>query len=591
MGYRPSRTIPLMLAMIALLLISACTTSPTPTATAVSVLTSPTAASTTATQQPAASATAAQPATTPTTASTGSATATGTSGTPTAGTQATPQVTATQPAATATAAQPASTPSGTATGQASEVSAVPGVNPYIAGQVPATAPQPPVRYTIDVSLDPKNNMLHGNARIRFTNTSKTTWNEVFFRTYPNAFSDQALAQKAFFGQMQETYPNGFDPAWMKIMTNTQSFTLQPDSYGAQTSLRYQPPQPIASGASAEVTIPFDAKIPQAQHRFCVWNDIYALGQWYPMLAVYDEGKGWFKDPYYANGDPFYDYISLFDVRITVPADFQVASTGIETEATPSADGQTKTHRMVSGLVREFAFATSARYKVSETKAGDVTVRSFAPAEAGNANATAAQYAADAINYYSRTYGQYPYKVMNIAATAFPGGMEFPNVVFIGTALYPRPGTLEFVIAHEVGHQWFYGMIGNNEVQAPFLDEGITEFSTYAYAYDKYGGPEQAMAKLGRGFRLPAPNPSQEAGLMRRSVTSFNSFQDYNTVIYDYSAEMLLRFRDAIGTDRFNKIMQAFFQQYKYKNATVDDFLNVVRETGGQDAYDWLKPYS
>lgn len=582
MGYRRSRNILLLLAMIALLLLSACTTAPTPTATPVSVLASPTAAPATATAPPAVGATATQPGSTPTTGATA-----------TTGTQpgSTPQATATQPAPTPTAAKPAITPSATMTTQASEVSAVAGVNPYIGGQVPAAAPQPPVHYTIDASLDPQNNLLHGTARIRFTNTSKTTWNEVFFRAYPNAFSERALAEKAFFGSFHETYPNGFDPAWMKIMTNTQSFTLQKDSYGADTILRYQPPQPIAPGASAEVTIPFDDKIPQAQHRFCVWNDIYAIGQWYPMLAVYDEGKGWFKDPYYANGDPFYNYISLFDVRITVPADFQVASTGIETEATPSTDGQTKTHRMVSGLVREFAFATSARYKVSETKAGDVTVRSFAPAEVGSANDLAAQYAADALNYYSRTYGQYPYKVMNIAATAFPGGMEFPNVVFIGTALYPRAGTLEFVIAHEVGHQWFYGLVGNNEVQAPFLDEGITEFSTFAYAYDKYGGPDQAIAKLGRGFRLPAPNPSQEAGLMRRSVTSFTSFQEYNTVIYDYSAEMLLRFRDAIGKDRFEKIMQTFFQRYKYKNATVDDFLNVVREAGGQDAYDWLKPYS
>jgi len=458
-------------------------------------------------------------------------------------------------------------------------------DPYVVS--PPDLDRKPSRYTIVARLDPDRALITGREQIQFTNSSRCPWPKVYFHLYPNAFSEESGAP--YFGDPKREFPDGFNPGWLRIKPDPNAEVL-PDK---NTVLTYRLSQPLSPGESAEVSLEFEAKIPKAKNRYSYYEGVFAIGNWYPILAVFDE-NGWNLDPYYAMGDPFYSETALYEVQLTLPEGYLLAHTGIIMSRQPAEAGWV-TYQIVTGLVRDFGFAASAQYLTKTAMVGDTLVESFYLPEDERGGQIALDTAVRAIDYFNKVYGQYPYRKFAVAETSFPGGMEYPNLIFIGKTIYAERnvtwGVTEYFVAHEVAHQWWYALVGNNQIAEPWLDEGLTQYSAQRYMIDRLGPDESnRLFTRGTGTSL-APDPQKEAGLMRRSVTSFDSWGAYQEVIYDRGAQALHRLRDKIGQDRFDALMQEFFRRYEYRVARVDDFLKVVEEVAGAQALEFLEPYA
>ena len=263
------------------------------------------------------------------------------------------------------------------------------------------------------------------------------------------------------------------------------------------------------------------------------GESYQITQWYPKPAVYDE-DGWHPMPYLSQGEFFSEY-GTFDVRITLPNNYTVGATGdfvpgsenndtevkrlaqlveeTETWVTkegwndatnefPASSEDMKTLHFRQSQVHDFAWFADKRYKVLQgevTLPGDgraVTTWAMFTPEEGELWQKAPEYLHDATYYYSLWNGDYPYnQVTAVDGTiSAGGGMEYPNVTVIG-----RSGSdsgLETVIVHEVGHNWFYGILGSNERENAWMDEGINSFNETRYLLTKYGENKDISLLLG-----------------------------------------------------------------------------------------------
>jgi aminopeptidase N len=245
-----------------------------------------------------------------------------------------------------------------------------------------------------------------------------------------------------------------------------------------------------------------------------------------------------------------------------------------------------TYGITTGLVRDFAVAASPRYREILAETGPVVVRSLylddAAERTGDIVANAAH---DSLLYYDRHYGDYPYRMLTVAETYFPGGMEWPNLAFIGAGMYNQQSidrrTLDLVVSHEVAHQWWYGVVGDDQIDEPWLDEGLAQYSMYAFVQDE-----------GINVRPRLDPQYDDTGLFYRSVPSYGGNDvAYNHQIYEHGAQALFQLRAAIGDELFDRVMQTYYGRWQYRIAHVDDFLRIAEEVGGGPALDAIARYT
>ncbi|HHY92351.1 MAG TPA: M1 family metallopeptidase, partial [Firmicutes bacterium] len=340
-----------------------------------------------------------------------------------------------------------------------------------APQVPDTGAFAPAVYDLDVALDPGTGTLRGVSRVEYTNNEAKPLPELYFHLYPNA---------AVFAQ-DVTRPG-------RLTIHGVRIGEQPARWEARaTQLKVVLPQPLVPKEQVALTLTWDLTVPDYPGRLGENEGIISLGNWYPILAVYD-AAGWHLDPYYERGDPFYSEVARYQVRLTLPDTYQAAATG-NLRSRRDLPGPTKELIWQSGLVRDFALALSQKYQVVSAPAGRVLVQSYFPQEERDGGERVLAAGRAALDFFSRTFGPYPYDQFTLAATGFyQGGMEYPNIVFLSRQFYGPADAdiLEYVAVHETAHQWWYGVVGNNEVEEAWLDEGLTEFSTLLF-YEKVRG--------------------------------------------------------------------------------------------------------
>ena len=275
--------------------------------------------------------------------------------------------------------------------------------------------------------------------------------------------------------------------------------------------------PLKSGNKIEISTPFRVKIPSGEiSRLGHIGQSYQITQWYPKPAVYDK-NGWKPMPYLNQGE-FYSEFGSFDVSITLPKNYVISATGdLQTEAEvrflnnmakdckekieknnfssdnkfPESSKTFKTVRFKQKDVHDFAWFTDKRYMVLK---GEVTlphskrkVDTWALFTPKNADlwSKSIEYLNDGTYYYSLWNGDYPYNhVTAVDGTiSAGGGMEYPNITVIGNS--SSAIELEIVIVHEVGHNWFYGILGSNEREHGWMDEGLNTLNEMRYFQTKY----------------------------------------------------------------------------------------------------------
>jgi hypothetical protein len=421
------------------------------------------------------------------------------------------------------------------------------------------------RYSITVLIDPAANAYTGTMEVHVPITGTMSRNDFYFRLYPN------LPQ---FGGVLE------------VKNATVNDALVNYAYGAAgTALHLSWPKPLPIGQDARIWLSFNGKTEQRRPGlytiFGANESVLSLTNFYPILAGRREG-GWALDVASPLGDVGFHDAALYRVEATMPADQVVATTGVTTTETLRDGWATRTY--VHGPAREFTFMLSPRFQVSEADAYGTRVRAYTLPDDRQMGRLALHYAVVALQVYSDQFGPYPYREMAIVQAPLTfRGMEFPGMSLIGSQVYNKfQQDLENLVVHEAAHQWWYNQVGSDQTLHPWQDEGLAEWSMYAYYLARYG---ILTAERLRADRWQAPiRYAIQTGTDRPIGLSVQNYgqADYERSIYAKGALFFATLRDEIGEELFRKLLRTYLERYRWRIATPADLIALTNEVSGRD---------
>ncbi|MDP3432936.1 MAG: M1 family metallopeptidase, partial [Bacteroidota bacterium] len=380
--------------------------------------------------------------------------------------------------------------------------------------------QQEVNFRINVTLNDKLHELNAFETIEYINNSPDTLHSLYFHLWPNAYSNNKteLAKQLFRINGKQKLFN--DP---ELQGYIDSLDFKVNNQQVQWNLLADQPDickiflnaPLKSGDTILITTPFHVKIPKGvTSRLGHIGESYQISQWYPKPAVYDR-NGWHPMSYQDQGE-FYSEFGSFDVSITLPENYIVGATGIlhntdeldmldklaadtawiktipskEAEFPPSSE-KMKTLRYTESNIHDFAWFADKRFHVLKGKVKlpnsgkEVTTWAMFTNQQAELWKDAIPYINNALWYFSKWNGDYPYESFTALQSALSAGngMEYPGITVIG--MTRDAYALDDVIAHEIGHTWFYSALGSNERRYPFMDEGITSANEVRYMNERY----------------------------------------------------------------------------------------------------------
>ena len=433
-------------------------------------------------------------------------------------------------------------------------------------------------YKIEVDFNPTNKSYSANQKVIYVNNTKDELKEVYFHLYPNAYKSAETAPILF--DSTTISKEEYIPGYMKIeevLINKKKVDFQIGGVG-DTILKLKLQTPLKPNERREIDFKYNVKLPINVDRFGFGGNVFNFGNWYPVACVYDK-SGWNLDPYYSIGDPFYSNISNFDVTIKTPEDIIVASSGnIVSEKTK---GKKKIYTIEGRLIRDFAWVASADFLIKEVKAEDTMIKIYALEKNPEMMDFASRVGRDSIEIFNRIFGKYPYGQYSVVMTEFPTGMEYPGIVFINKDYFNSysKDPLEKVIVHETAHQWWYGVVGNDQIDEAWLDESLASYSEVIYLMDKYGEGE------GENYYKYAYEMSYEYGkdiligdkIINKPLNQFRGWDDYGLLVYVKGAMFLNEIKEDFGIEVLYDILNKYYNTYKFYNSTTEDFIKICEE--------------
>jgi hypothetical protein len=427
-------------------------------------------------------------------------------------------------------------------------------------------------YRLVLALDAANRRLAGQQQVTFPNRTGLELDEVVFRLYPNLLQ--------YGGRLK------VGGAWVDGQLGTYSLRAE------DTSLVIPLPRPLAPDSSVTIGLEFDVAIPEKESGYVLFGfsqGIWSLPDAYPLLAVHDGSMGlpgadlaWHEDVAPAHGDAVFAEAALYDVTLTLPADLTLVPTGSVVEDTLDADGQ-RVYRIVGGPLREFAWLASADYLVAETMACGTTLRSYHLPGDEAAGQAALDMAAAALGAYEDFFGPYPFEEMVVAEAPLRFfGMEYPGLNLIGLDLYrDQRAQLEDRVVHEIAHQWWYAQVGNDQVNTPWLDEALAEYSMAIY-YRQVFGEARANTVVNQRLLVPYQLAVENGydAVVNQPSSAFS--WEYEVIVYEKGALFFDALYRELGEEIFRAVLQAYADRYRWGIATPDGFLRVAESVSGRD---------
>ena len=493
-----------------------------------------------------------------------------------------------------------------------------------AGTVMLRADQPRsprnASYTIQARLDPAARTIHGEETLTWRNITQNPAASLQFHLYYNAWRDasstwmreRSLAGNTLDRRADEWGSTAIDAIALDAngaagpdLTARLRF-IAPDDGNADDRTVVELPldRPVAPGETAAVRIRWTAHVPRTFARTGAIGDYFFIAQWFPKLGVLEDG-GWNTHQFHSSTE-FYSDFGVYDVRLTVPGGWIVGATGTEQDVQRGADGS-ETHHFYQEDVHDFAWTTSPHYLVRTGRFEHPTLPPvemrllLQPEHAGQAERHFAATRA-ALRYYGEWYGPYPYGHITIVDPAFQsgaGGMEYPTLFTAGSRWLAPAGatTPEGVTVHEAGHQFWYGIVANNEFENAWMDEGFNTFSTARtitqvfepnyYVQRYFGG---FVPWLFRDLPLERVVDGDRIGgyraTARRDVQATPTFRYWpptaGSITYNKTALWLHTLENHLGWPTLQRVMSTYFQRYQFKHPKPDDFFAVANEVSGQD---------
>ena len=481
-------------------------------------------------------------------------------------------------------------------------------------------------YEMDVKLDAQKRLIDGTEVLTWKNNTSHPTSELQFHLYYNAWLNEESSQfhsirrRRSFRENQSDFREN-DWAYNKVhsikILGSQDWSesdisasmefIQPDDDNKQdrTVLNVALPKPVAPGKTIRVELQWQSKIPRTFARTGVRGDYFFLAQWFPKIGVFEEDGKWNCHQFIQT--EFYADFGIYDVKMTVPNGWIVGATGKETEKADNGDGTT-THRYYQEDVHDFAWVTTPHFSVhnelfKESGLPSVNMRLLLMPE--NANKKDRYFAATraALKYYGTWWGAYSYDHVTVVDPAYKsgsGGMEYPTF-FTGGTRWLSPierRSPEGVTVHEAGHQFWYGIVANNEFEYAWLDEGFDTFSTTRTLEQAY--PNPVLTKRYFEEFIPIVFPSVKVAERTQGADQYYGFNSmlkrdpmsrlswkygpdgYGDNSYNKPAMMLRTLENYLGWETFQRVLSTYYERWKFRHPKPQDFFAIVNEISGQD---------
>ncbi len=354
------------------------------------------------------------------------------------------------------------------------------------GDAPASLEGAP-HYALSLNVDYDDLRIDGLAEIDYTNNESVALDRLYFRLIPNG---------------KGSYGNGrLDVK----QTTINGKPVQTELSDQDTVLAVSLVEPLLPGQKALIEMTFTGQIPRdfggsaepAGYGIYNFTDgVLALSGWYPILAVYDD-QGWNLDSPSEIGNSVYSDMAFYDVDVSMPEDLIVAASGVQTES--EQIGDMKQLHFETGPMRDFFLIMSPDFKVASRSVDDVTINIYSLPDHDAAARKGLDIAADSLSIFNQKFGAYPYTELDVvdAPMRNASGVEFPGIVLVAEKLFGTPENPSFTVAtaHEVAHQWWYNVVGNDVFDDPWLDEALTTYSSSLY-YEYSQGRNAADGLVG-----------------------------------------------------------------------------------------------
>lgn len=449
-------------------------------------------------------------------------------------------------------------------------------------------------YRINAELNAKDKTIAAKQNVVYRNNEEVELKELYFHVYSNAFDNKETAP-FLFDDFNRAYSKGFKPGYTEVNSintkagQTLSYSFQGEG---DTIMKVELKEALKPGSTIELEMDYKVFIPPANERFGWGENHFNLGNWYPVAAVYDK-EGWNLDKYYAIGDPFYSDSANYEVKIKAPKEYTLAASGELYKLDNDTD--TKSWEFRGYNMRDFAFIANDKFEVLEEVVDNTVVKSYYYKGHEKRGKEALDTGVNSIKVFNEKYGEYPYPTFSVVETVFPSGMEYPGLVYISDNYYEtfsNRDSLTIVIVHETAHQWFYSLVGNDQIDEAWLDEGFATYSESIYIEDAVaedrGKNYFNRSVQDRHDEVMAQNII--SGDVVQSLDEFKNWDDYGPTVYTRGAVVLNELRSELGEDTFFKVMQEYFDQFKFKIATTEDFIRVSEEVSGRELDEFFKTW-
>lgn len=434
-------------------------------------------------------------------------------------------------------------------------------------------------YTMELTYN-EDHTLIGKQKLSYVNKTDTTLKVICFHLYPKAFCEGAVNKPVTSLNSGKAYPNGVDYGDVDVLgASVDGKTTEFNLSGTDNNiLNVNLTNELEPLDKVVIEIEYKVYVPNINHRFGYGNNAVNMANFYPIVAVFENGE-FVLDPYNSNGDPFYSECANYNVTLTAPKKYKVASTGEQISTTENEE--TKTIKINAKCVRDFAFVMSEKFEEKSSEVDGTTVHYYYYDDENSDESLKA--GVDAVKTFNRIFGKYPYKTLSVVKTNFVhGGMEYPNLIYISDEVEGKDYLN--VIIHETAHQWWYGVVGSNAFKHAWLDEGLTEYSTLLFYEENpdYGVNTEELIKSTNNSYVTFVDLYEDIlgnvdTSMNRKLNEFGTEPEYVYMTYVKGMLFFDNLRGVVGKNKFLTSLQTYYKTYALKNVTPDHLIGIFEK--------------
>lgn len=427
-------------------------------------------------------------------------------------------------------------------------------------------PLPLTKYTLSATLDYDLHTVAVAETIDYVNRTGTELPDLILLVEPNRYLGGFTLEELRWGDGE----------------TINSYSLN----GAVLAIPLE--QPLPSDGSTRLTLDYTMSLPNQTSPFGYTSRQTNLGDWYPYVPPYVPGEGWLvrEDAFYGEHLAYEMAIFEVEVRLARPHAASGKPLIIAASSLPISDGEV--YRYQHGPARNFVWTVSDQYLVQETTVDGFLVKSYAFPFHPLAEGPALEETAKALALFNQIYSPYSHQALSVVEADFLDGMEFDGLIFLSHAFYDyytgdQKSNLTIIAAHEVAHQWFYGLVGNDQAMEPWLDEALSTFSELLFYENVYPNLAQWWWENRIAFHDPQ-------GWVDSTIYDAAGFYPYRNAIYLRGAMFLIELREMMGKEPFLAFVRDYLQKYSYRQATGNDFFDLLTSHTQNDLTDLIGEY-